>query len=94
MMNVGAGRAAPTEAREPTIEFVKIKPLGQLLGAFKTISANHIYRTRSTPGTHVWQGNYYDHIIRNEDEFRKIWDYIDTNPQKWEEDQLHPTKFI
>jgi REP element-mobilizing transposase RayT len=39
----------------------------------------------------VWQRNYYDHIIRNEGEFRRIWDYIDSNPQKWDEDRLHPT---
>jgi putative transposase len=38
----------------------------------------------------VWQRNYYDHIIRNEEEFRKIWDYIDTNPHSWAEDQLYP----
>jgi putative transposase len=41
----------------------------------------------------IWQRNYYDHIIRNEEEFKKIWDYIDTNPQKWEEDRLRPVNF-
>jgi hypothetical protein len=38
----------------------------------------------------IWQRNYYEHIIRNETEFKASWDYIDDNPRKWDEDQLHP----
>ena len=38
----------------------------------------------------IWQRNYYEHIIRNETELRKIWDYIEANPDQWEQDQLHP----
>ncbi|MEG2711330.1 MAG: transposase [Clostridia bacterium] len=37
-------------------------------------------------GFSPWQKLYHDHIIRNEREYQKIWDYIDTNPSKWEED--------
>ena len=40
--------------------------------------------------TGIWQRNYYDHIIRNEKELSNIWDYIETNPLKWLQDQLHP----
>ncbi len=46
---------------------------------------------RDTPGTTVWQRNYYEHIIRNENTLKNIWDYIDTNPLHWQEDQLHPS---
>lgn len=38
-------------------------------------------------GFSFWQRSYYDHIIRNEDEYRRIWQYIDTNPAKWAEDK-------
>ena len=34
----------------------------------------------------VWQKSYHDHIIRNEQEYQKIWEYIDTNPMKWQQD--------
>jgi putative transposase len=37
----------------------------------------------------IWDRNYYDHIIRDEDELRKIWDYIDTNPLRWEYDRYY-----
>jgi len=29
---------------------------------------------------------FHDHIIRDEREYQKIWQYIDENPMKWEED--------
>jgi putative transposase len=37
-------------------------------------------------GFPMWQKSFYDHIIRNEEEYQKIWEYIDTNPLKWQED--------
>ena len=37
----------------------------------------------------IWQKSYYDRIIRNEAEYRKIWEYIDTNPLKWELDKYY-----
>lgn len=37
----------------------------------------------------LWQRNYYEHIIRNEDAHLKIAEYIQTNPQQWEEDTYH-----
>ena len=37
-------------------------------------------------GFPFWQKSYHDHIIRNETEYQKIWQYIDTNPQNWADD--------
>ena len=37
-------------------------------------------------GFNMWQTSYHDHIIRNEADYRRIWEYIDTNPAKWRED--------
>ncbi|MGN0486090.1 MAG: transposase [Acutalibacteraceae bacterium] len=37
-------------------------------------------------GFSFWQKLFYDHIIRNETEYRAIWQYIDMNPQKWIEE--------
>ena len=34
----------------------------------------------------MWQTSYHDHIIRSEADYRRIWEYIDTNPSKWRED--------
>jgi len=40
-------------------------------------------------GFSIWQRSYYDHIIRNEKEYQKIWKYIDDNPLKWELDEYY-----
>ena len=37
----------------------------------------------------IWQRSFYDHIIRGEEDYLKIWNYIDTNPQKWKEDKFY-----
>jgi putative transposase len=38
-------------------------------------------------GFSLWQKSFHDHIIRNEQDYLEIWDYIDTNPAKWAEDK-------
>ena len=38
----------------------------------------------------VWQRNYYEHIIRNQAANERIRAYIQANPLRWTDDQLHP----
>ena len=38
----------------------------------------------------AWQKNYYEHIVRNEDDYLKIREYVLDNPRRWEEDDNHP----
>ena len=37
----------------------------------------------------LWQKSYHDHIIRGEEDYLKIWNYIDTNTLKWELDKYY-----
>ena len=37
-------------------------------------------------GENIFQRSYHDHIIRGEKDYLKIWEYIENNPAKWEED--------
>lgn len=37
----------------------------------------------------VWQRNYYERVIRNQDEYEQIAEYIVDNPMRWAEDVLH-----
>jgi putative transposase len=68
----------------------KRKPLGRLIGAFKTVSAKEINQIRNAPNTPIWQRNYYEHIVRDRTSLQYIRDYIRHNPCSWKEDQLHP----
>ena len=40
-------------------------------------------------GFPLWQKGFYDHVIRNENDYQQIWNYIEGNPGKWPEDQLY-----
>ncbi|MBR4474452.1 MAG: transposase [Oscillospiraceae bacterium] len=41
-------------------------------------------------GKSIWQNYYYDHIIRDEEDYLIKWNYIDSNPGKWSEDEYNP----
>ena len=40
-------------------------------------------------GFSLWQRSFHDHVIRNEAEYRQIWQYIDENPARWREDRYY-----
>ncbi len=40
-------------------------------------------------GDNIFQRSYHDHIIRNETDYRKIYEYIESNPSKWQEDSYY-----
>jgi hypothetical protein len=49
-----------------------------------------INQLRDTPGVPVWQRNYYEHIIRDEESLNRIRQYITDNPIRWEFDPENP----
>ncbi len=80
-----AASSAPTgiKGRVPT--------LGHVLRAFKSISAiraNNILGQSNRP---FWQRNYYEHIIRDEEELNVIRQYIRDNPRNWLDDPDNPS---
>ena len=80
----GGSRTAPTSNTQ------KCKPLSRLIGAFKTVSTKQINIIRNTPGRKLWQRNYHEHIIRNEEELNHIREYIAENPLNWGTDEENP----
>ena len=61
------GRGVPTPRTSVVARFV---------GTFKRF-CNKEY------GQNIWQARYYDHVIRNQQDYDGIWEYIDNNPRKW-----------
>lgn len=76
MINQGAASSTPT--------------LGAIMRAFKSISAISVNRMIARSGRPVWQRNYYEHIIRSEDDLAAVRQYIADNPMKWEHDKENP----
>jgi REP element-mobilizing transposase RayT len=65
--------------------------LGAIVRSFKSATTKRINALRGTPGAPVWQRNYYEHIIRTDHALARIRDYIQSNPQRWADDQENPS---
>ncbi len=63
------------------------RSLSSFIAGFKSAAAKRINERRGMPGTPVWQRNYYEHVIRNEDSLDRIREYIMTNPLRWHLDR-------
>lgn len=78
--------------------------IGDIVGAYKSLVANvclKIFKSKwagvnigagvnpaPTMGK-LWQRNYYEHIIKNEQSYQTISNYIITNPSKWKDDKFY-----
>ncbi|MHB8779088.1 MAG: transposase [Anaerolineales bacterium] len=88
---VGAGlRPSPTI----TAHTITTKPHGlpEIVRAFKSFSARRVNEHLKSPGIPLWGRNYYEHIIRNDDNHNRIHIYIKSNPSMWEEDEENPNR--
>jgi putative transposase len=65
------------------------KPLGQLIGAFKTVTTKRINHLRHTTEGLLWQRGYWDRVVRNAREMERARDYIRNNPANWATDLLN-----
>ncbi len=65
---------------------VKRHPLSEVVRAFKSFSARRINVLRNSQGIPIWQRNYYEHIIRNHEDYLSKSNYILDNPLNWEND--------
>ena len=70
----GQGSARPTNKTSGT--------LSRIVHGFKRL-------TNKESEVKMWQTSYYDHIIRNEQDYLRVWKYIDLNPAKWETDEYY-----
>ncbi|WP_107788026.1 transposase [Nitrosomonas ureae] len=87
--NVGANDYLPLPSNETPrpLQHGTSRTIGSMVRGFK-IGITRWFRANTDIHT-VWQRNYYEHIIRNEDAYLKIAEYIQTNPQRWETDTYH-----
>lgn len=77
---VGDGACDKIVLRENDERTNKIIP--KFISLFKR-SCNHEI------GYNIWQRSYYDHVLRNYQDYRCTWLYIDNNPARWTEDEYY-----
>lgn len=76
---------------------LRVRPtsLPQIVQWFKTMTTNAYIRGVGDRGWtpfagRLWQRNYYEHIVRSEEELARIRDYIENNPLHWDGDPDNP----
>ncbi len=57
--------------------------LGTVIGWYKKQATKQINLFANTKGEKVFQRSYYDHVIRSQQDYDEIWQYIENNPRKW-----------
>lgn len=64
--------------------------IGAIVRGYKSSVTKQINLLRAfdTP-IKLWQRNYHDHIIRNEQSYQRISEYIKNNPAKWDDDKFY-----
>jgi putative transposase len=88
---VGARSPRPYNGSLKSHKSTKSQPtLGKIIAYFKYQTTKHINQIQNTPGIKFWQRNYYEHIIRNENELICIRKYIIQNPSEWDLDENNP----
>ena len=79
----------------PEMNAVPLRSPSQTIGAiirgFKGAATKRVNESRRTPGSPVWQRNYYERVVRDQYEFDRIRQYIINNPANWNKDIEHPT---
>ncbi|MHA1569192.1 MAG: transposase [Alphaproteobacteria bacterium] len=71
--------------------------LPKVMQWFKTMSANAYIRGMRENrwpvlSGRLWQRNYYDHIIRDDDDLNRVREYIIDNPVNWHKDEENPDR--
>jgi len=81
----------------------KPKSISSFIAGFKSavnskiddhIDAYQLDIPKFNRNNHFFQPNYYDRVIRNEQEYTRIKNYIINNPEKWDEDHFNPLKIV
>jgi putative transposase len=69
--------------------------VSSIVGSYKSAVTKHCNRLQLTDNDGVvfgWQSRFHDHIIRNDAEYQRINDYIENNPNNWDNDKFHTGK--
>jgi REP element-mobilizing transposase RayT len=58
-------------------------PLQKIVQSFKSVTTRSAWNVGLRK---LWQRSFYDHIIRNDADYWRIWEYIEHNPLRWSKD--------
>ena len=79
--------------KPPTIGQNRFQNIGKntvssIIGSYKSAVTKHANRLGFENG---WQSRFHDRIIRNDEAYQRISDYIVNNPSNWKDDKFYTT---
>ncbi len=63
--------------------------VSDIVCCFKSLTTKLANQAENKPHRKIWQRSFYDHVVRNEQDYFEIQKYIDENPLKWELDKFY-----
>ena len=86
---VGARHVSPLRTGGPG---TAKRSLGAIVGSFKAAVTKDLRRLDLWDSQPFWQRNYYERIVRDDDELDRIRRYIAYNPTAWQFDHENPQR--
>jgi REP element-mobilizing transposase RayT len=68
------------------------RSLASWAAGFKSAITSRVRKIWNKPQAAVWQEDYFERIVRDEEELNKIREYIMTNPTRWGSDRYNATR--
>ncbi len=87
VITVGVQNFEPQPPKQNAFQKMIPRSIGSIVKGFKigvTIKSKDVL-----PDIKIWQRNYHEHIIRNEQSYQTISAYIINNPAKWKDDKFY-----
>lgn len=87
--NTSTSRGDDSSRRASAEGFKKPIPdsIPTIIRSYKSAVSYRVNLMRGSDGVPVWQRNYYEHVIRNHEDWDRIHRYIEANPSNWAEDK-------
>lgn len=63
--------------------------LPDIICAYKSLTTRNCNKIASCTGRQIFQNSFYDRVITSEEGYFEVWQYIDENPRKWQNDEYY-----
>ncbi len=93
LITISADSASPNPDTSDNLEGFKHPVPGSIpniVRSYKAAVTQRVSVLHDASVSVVWQRNYYEHVVRNENERERIFAYIVSNPVRWDSDEENP----
>ncbi len=63
--------------------------LSDIICTYKSLTTRNCNQIGNYKGRQIFQNSFYDRIITSEEGYLEVWQYIDENPRKWQNDEYY-----